>query len=254
MTVGSGYQDQVEPGNESTAASADNAVATGVPFITQDGVIGLIDEDYSYDGYSYRGTIAAIDTTDTTGVRLTVSGITDDGWTSCRHHGAWLYLIDGDGEGYWYQVDWADGANNYIYIAGFTEETFQGAVGDQFDIGRIHAVRDFGYLRSDGSARLDRIMLDHDGADGVDSSSAVSILKTQIFTQGLAPSTPLSKVGETQIDESERHGVKWRRLAYDSSPAADPRSSRIRLRLLAYVRGAAITVRKLAIGGKAWPR
>jgi len=252
MTVGSGYGDPVEPGNESTAASADNAVAKGVPFITADGIVGIISGDYPYDGHSHQGTITALETASTSNVRVTVSGIS---WTTGgRYNGAWLYLADGDGIGTWYKVDWANTSENYIYIAGVTADTFAGAVGDTVEIGRIHAIRDFAYLRPEGSAKFDRILVDHNGADGTESADEVAVLHAQVFSQGLTPDTPLIQVGSTQVDESQRNSVKWRRLGYDAAPAANPRSSRLRMRLKAMVRNTAITIRQMRVGAKIWPR
>lgn len=249
MTVGSGYEDALEPGGE-WAGAVDNTPLTITPFGTEDGIIGLFGEDYNYDGFSLAGTISAWSVaTSGVNVRLTAAGIT---WPAgCRLNLCWLCMTTGVAEGRWFRISSVDAANHYIYLQGETAESFGDiAAGDAFEIGGIHCDRDFMAIRPSGSMSLKAISCDHIGADGTDTDSARALLFCRTFSQGARPQDPMDYLGETAFDETALAGVvRWKRIGSSAG-----RGSRIRFRLRALVRDRSITVREVRIQGNAWPR
>ena len=104
MTVGSGYIDPVEPGGE---GSGTNLPATGLPFGTVYGLIGILGGGSRFDGHTCGGVITCIVENSTQDkVRLDVAGVN---WPlHSRFKGLWLVLANGAALGTWYRISWVD--------------------------------------------------------------------------------------------------------------------------------------------------
>jgi hypothetical protein len=237
--VGSGFADLTNPGGESSGAVG----VVVMPFVSGTGQVCLFGEDYLYDGISQTGEIAFL-ADDGTNLRFKLRNIVLN--DAIEYADLWFVLTSGAGEGTWYKINARDGAN--LYVSGFSEATFAGAVGDTISIGEIWAYRDFAHVRPNGSVKFTGASIDHDGADGDDTATAKNQLYISTFACGMRPSHPLPFFARTQMDESASDiGEKMKRISHT-------RTAQGRIRLEARVRSARISVRKIDLLGKEWER
>jgi len=224
----------------------DGEVRLALPFATRTGAIGLLSDDYRYDGQMYTFRIMqANDDTATGLLRLRLEYVGDEisrVWNrlSCQ----WFRRMDGAHAGEWFWVareSYPEGVPELrvdVYVNS-TYAAFEWTKKELVQFGPIEATRDFSHIRPEsGSVGIVDMRIDGE-ADAIES-----VLTAEVLRQA-HQSDALSSAGTTSL--APENLSSWVRLVAN-------RGKRLCLRLVARTQHAEVIVRQIQLRLRRWPR